>query len=417
MTSSWNQEEDLAIPHADEEAHPLADAPVREPRSPGEWIKENLFSTPWNGVLTIVTVLLSGYLAYGILRWVFFTAEWTVVKVNFRLFMVGRFPIDQVYRVWICLCYVTVLVGLSWGWSGRRLVWDAKRFWVRGILAGMTVALLLWLVESALARGLTAGTVVVFLLGIVAGRRRPRSRGLRRVVVVGWLVAFPFVILVLLAFGGVSPLRWGGFLLNVLIAVVGIVLSFPIGILLALGRRSSFPAIRVVCVGFIEVMRGGPLYVWLLFGQFLLPFLLPPGLPLPPLVRAMIMFTLFSSAYVAEIVRGGLQGVHHSQFEAARALGLSVPRMTALVILPQALRNTIPAMISHFISLFKDTSLLAIIGFIETLRVGRIASAAAKFVGTSKQTLLFAALIFWVVAFSMSRWSQRLEKRLGVGER
>jgi general L-amino acid transport system permease protein len=131
----------------------------------------------------------------------------------------------------------------------------------------------------------------------------------------------------------------------------------------------------------------------------------------------MIMFTLFSGVYVAEIVRGGLQGVHFGQFEAGRALGLSTTRLMSLVILPQALRNTIPAMISHFISLFKDTSLLAIIGFIEALRVARVASAAQQFVGTSKQTLLFAALIFWVVAFSMSRWSQRLETRLGVGER
>jgi general L-amino acid transport system permease protein len=131
----------------------------------------------------------------------------------------------------------------------------------------------------------------------------------------------------------------------------------------------------------------------------------------------MIMFTLFSSAYVAEIVRGGLQGVHHGQYEAARALGLSTTRMMALIILPQALRNTIPAMISHFISLFKDTSLLAIIGFIDVLRVARVASASAEFVGTSKQTLLFAGFIFWIVAFSMSRWSQRLERRLGVGER
>jgi general L-amino acid transport system permease protein len=418
MKPSWNQQEDLAVPVAPEEAAAVEAAPTREPDSPLDWVKLNLFSSPFNTVLSIVMAVLTVWLGYSILRWILVTAEWTVVKVNLRLFMVGRFPLEEVWRAWVGLYYVALLAGLSWGRTGRRLEWTRVKIVRRAVIGVLALLLFVYLVDSALVWGLTAGAVALLATGTVVGRLAgPQSRGMRRVVRWGWLVAFPFVIVVLQIAGGVGPLRWGGFMLNILVAVVGIVLSFPIGIVLALGRRSSFPAVRAVCVGVIEFIRGGPLYAWLLFAVFLLPFLLPPGVRFPQIIRVMIMFTLFSGVYVAEIVRGGLQGVHFGQFEAGRALGLSTTRLMSLVILPQALRNTIPAMISHFISLFKDTSLLAIIGFIEALRVARVASAAQQFVGTSKQTLLFAALIFWVVAFSMSRWSQRLETRLGVGER
>jgi general L-amino acid transport system permease protein len=277
-----------------------------------------------------------------------------------------------------------------------------------------SLGFLLFLLEGVRIWVLTAAVGLVLGLGVAFGRLA--GRRLYRPLVIAWMAAFPIVILLLRGFGGVPPQRWGGVVLNVLVAVVGIFLSFPIGVALALGRRSTFPAISAVCVGVIEFVRGAPLYIWLLFGEFVLPFMLPAGLSLPRIVRAMFVFTVFSSAYVAEIVRGGLQGVHHGQYEAGRALGLSTIRLTVLVILPQALRNTIPALISHFISLFKDTSLLAVIGFIDALRVARIAPQGV-FQGDQEQTLLFAALLFWTVAFSMSRWSQRLERRLGVGER
>ncbi|HYH27407.1 MAG TPA: amino acid ABC transporter permease [Actinomycetota bacterium] len=416
MKPDWNVESEVALSRLPEEGAVVERPPTREARSPGEWLRENLFSTPFNGVLTVLVALLTGYLLFRVLRWGIVTAEWEVVRRNFRLFMVGRFPLEQVWRIWVSLYVVALLAGLSWASIGRRLRWDGLRRWRRAVISVLVVGLYFYLVDSPLVWALTAGAIAALLIGVFSGRAVPR-RALRRIVRVGWLVAFAFVILILQVAGGVSPLRWGGLLLNILVAVVGIVLSFPIGILLALGRRSSFPAMRLVSVGFIEVIRGAPLFAWLIFGQFLLPFLLPPGLRLPEIVRAMIMFTIFSAAYVAEIVRGGLQGVHFGQYEAGRALGLSTTKLTALIVLPQALRNTIPAMISHFISLFKDTSLLAVIAFVEVLRVARVASSAAQFVGTSKQTLLFAALIFWIVAFSMSRWSQRLEQRLGVGER
>jgi general L-amino acid transport system permease protein len=174
--------------------------------------------------------------------------------------------------------------------------------------------------------------------------------------------------------------------------------------------------VRLVCVVLIEAFRGVPLIAWLIFLRFMVPLLLPQ-VETPIIIRAFIAMTLFSSAYIAEIVRGGLQGVHSGQLEAGRALGLSPLRLTVLVVMPQALRSTIPPMIGHFISLFKDTSLFTAIAITELLTAARRSSASLEFFGDDAETLLFAALIFWVIAFSMSRWSQRLELRLGVGER
>jgi general L-amino acid transport system permease protein len=284
------------------------------------------------------------------------------------------------------------------------------------ILTGLAVAVVLWLVESTLVLAALAGVAAVRLVAFRVGRSA--GARLRTPVLIGWILAFPVVIVLLMAFGGVRAELWGGFLLNVLVAIVAIFASFPIGLLLALARRSALPVLSGFAVGAIELIRGVPLVTLLIFGELVLPLLLPPGLALSSIVRAMTMFTIFSAAYVAEIVRGGLQGIPGGQFEAGRALGLSPTRLTALVVLPQALRSTIPAMISHFISLFKDTSLLAALaGFAELLRNARRASAGLEFIGDQAEALVPAAFIFWVVAFSMARWSRRMERRLGVEER
>jgi general L-amino acid transport system permease protein len=390
-------------------------APSREPATPLEWIKTNLFSSPMNGAVTIVMVIVLAYLGYRLTRWIFVTADWRVVKANLRIYMIGRFPLDQAWRVWAAGYFVAALAGLSWGVFGPRLRWTARSITLRAILAVLALLALSYLLEGLKIWLLTAALPGLVGLGIVAGRAG--GRRLRSWIWVPWTLAFPAVIVALRAFGGVPPRLWGGFLLNVLVAAVAIFLSFPIGILLALGRRSSLPAISVFCVGFIELVRGVPLFTLIIFGQFILPLMLPPGIRLETIVTQMLVFTIFSSAYVAEIVRGGLQGVHFGQYEAARAVGLSTTRTMLLIILPQALRSTIPPMISHFISLFKDTSLLAALAITELLRAARRASSQLAFIGDVKEALLAAAVIFWIVAFSMSRWSQRLERRLGVGER
>jgi general L-amino acid transport system permease protein len=198
------------------------------------------------------------------------------------------------------------------------------------------------------------------------------------------------------------------------------VLAFPLGLLLALGRRSSLPVVRAASVAYIEFFRGVPLITLLLMGQFMIGFFFPPGFNIPSgLARALIAIVVFEAAYVAEIVRGGLQAVPRGQYEAAQALGLTVWKMTRLIVLPQALRAVIPAMVGQFISLFKDTSLLAIIGFFEVLNVAQTVTTQPDFLGQGLHavTLAFVGFMYWVGSYTMSRESQRLERRLGIGER
>ena len=219
-------------------------------------------------------------------------------------------------------------------------------------------------------------------------------------------------------FGGVRWVEWGGIHLSLFVTVVCIVLAFPIGLLLALGRRSSFPAFRWLSIAYIELFRGVPLIAILLMAQFFIGFLLGGGDARSLTTRAIIGITMFTAAYIAEIVRGGLLSVPAGQIEAGQALGLTAPRVTRLIVLPQALRAVIPAMVGQFISLFKDTSLLTVIGFTEFLGVREIVHAQADFrIGFQEMTLVFIAFGYWAISYTMSRESRRLEARLGVGVR
>lgn len=210
----------------------------------------------------------------------------------------------------------------------------------------------------------------------------------------------------------------GGFNLTILLALGGTALSFPIGVMLALGRTSTMPIFRMLSVVYIEVIRGVPLITVLFFGDKVIPRFLPPGLDFAGEAKALLAITAFSAAYLAENVRGGLQSVSSGQSEAARALGMTTAQMTMLITLPQALRAVIPALVGQTIALFKDTSLVAIIGLADFLRVARdIVPNQPDSLGSVLENLLLASLIYWVFAFSFSRASLRLEKRLGVGTR
>ena len=385
------------------------------------WAHENLFSSVANSVLTVGSIALMAFLVYQVGRFVLVSADWQVVETNRRLFFIGRFPDAELWRVWVIVYMVSGLAGVTLGlWS--RLPWLA---WPVLGLALVPVFLLIGGGEVAL---LTAGSVALFTLAYLAARTwvvRGRSVSWpRNIALLGWLLSFAVTMYLLSA---VDSRLWGGLLLTMILAVVGIVASFPFGVLLALGRASTFPVIRLFCTLYIEVVRGIPLVIVLFMAFFFLPLMLEAdrsmlglpvtGIDLDVVQRAMIALTMFSAAYVAEIVRGGLQIVPRGQVEAAEALGLGTARILGLIVLPQALRAVIPALVGQFISLFKDTSLVLIMGLTELLAAARIVTAQQDFIGKQAESLLFVALIYWLIAFSMSRASQRLEQTLGVGER
>jgi len=200
-------------------------------------------------------------------------------------------------------------------------------------------------------------------------------------------------------------------------AVVGIGLSFPIGVLLALGRRSELPAVRWVCTAYIEIIRGVPLISLLFMASIMLQLLLPANIRPDLLIRAMMTVTAFSAAYMAENVRGGLQAIPRGQYEAASAVGLNKALITILIILPQALRLVIPAIVGQFISLFMDTTLFGFIAILELLNITRSIMGNIEWRGTIFELYVFIGIVFWILCYSMSYISRRMEKTLGVGER
>ena len=214
---------------------------------------------------------------------------------------------------------------------------------------------------------------------------------------------------------------YGGFTLTWLLAFFGIAISFPFGVLLALGRTSKLPIIRIICTAVIELVRSVPFITWLFFGSVMLTLFLPKGVEFDEVLRAIVVTAIFSSAYLAENVRGGLQSISKGQFEAADAVGLSTLQRITLIIMPQALRAVIPPIVSQVISLFKDTSLVAIVGLFDLLYIGSKVipnqSQGANFLGTIQENILFCAIFYWIFTYSFARRSMKIEKRLGLGER
>ncbi|MGH9215412.1 MAG: amino acid ABC transporter permease [Acidimicrobiales bacterium] len=441
-------------------AEPVALVPEPEPPArdltPRQWVRLNLLSSPLNVVLTVAFGVVAAWAIFRLARWVFVTADWTIVRVFLRLFMVGLFPADQLWRLWVSGYVLAATLGLAAGalaatsarvsaepsvdgvegangvgrgaaaataagsrdaragWP-RRAAAALHRFWP----AALGVAVMLSFTRTPLPAVLTVGLVAVLVTSIVLGGRLPTR--LRRWVWVAVVVGVVASLQVVTAGAdGVGWDDWGGLHLAVAATVAGIALAFPLGLVLALGRRSSMPGMRVLSTGYIEMFRAVPLVTLLFVGQYMVGFLFPTSVDPPSfLVRAVIAITLFEAAYIAEIVRGGLQAVPVGQVEAAQAVGLSPPKVLRLVVLPQALRAVIPAMVGQFISLFKDTSLLSIIGFIELIGVADFATDQPRFQGEGLRPLAFAFIgfLFWAVCSTMSRESQRLERRLGVGER
>jgi general L-amino acid transport system permease protein len=265
------------------------------------------------------------------------------------------------------------------------------------------------------------GNPTMTFLGYQLGRTRV---GKPRWTLLGWLISFVLTIVLLYGIPGTSFLPrvetslWGGLLLTVLLAIIGIVASFPIGVALALGRQSSLPVVKGFCIMYIEIIRGVPLVTILFMASIILPLFLPEGLRIDRVMRALLGITLFAAAYMAENIRGGLQAIPRGQVEAAKAVGLSGFYTTALIVLPQALRLVIPAIVGQFIALFMDTTLVLIVGLLELLAIGRaILESRAEWRLLNMEMFVFIALAFWIFDYSMSFASRRLESALGVGER
>lgn len=418
----------MAAPSAPPGPETAATPPERRV-TPARWLRENLFSSPSNSLLTLITGLLLAWALVSFGRFLLITGRWDIIEVNLTNFMVGGFPRGQLARLWVAMAMMTIAVTISAGITSATAAEAAiaadrdPSVTVRERVqrAGPPLVLLFVMivfVRTWLPLALLAGVLVLGVGGFRVGRRLPaRWRGRAGI---GAVLLIVVALTAISSFGGVSRDAWGGLLLTVYYTVGSLLLAFPIGVALALGRRSSLPVVRAGCGIFIEFFRGSPLIALLFVGWLILPFFLPVGFPTPDLVtRALIIFVLFTSAYVAEIVRGGLQSIPRGQLEAAQALGLSPWKQTRLVILPQALRNVIPALVGQAISLYKDTTLVLIIGQIELLAVAQNVTQQEAFIGQGyiAETLVFVSLIYWVGSYWMSRESQRLEARLGVGTR
>ncbi len=381
------------------------------------WLKENLFSTWYNTLLSLIVLGFVYFVLKEGLTWAFTDAKWGVIPANLQLFAIGAYPKAEIWRVWLVLYTVCTLAGLSGGiWGGLTL-----RFAV-GIGAVGIILAVLPIDISTLGlstRGWFLGGAVSLASCLFLGSR---GRGLfpkvRQWVIAGWLLSFPWTLIMLRGFGENTVLttNWGGLLLTLILAAVGICFCFPLGVLLALGRRSTLPAVKWVSTAYIETIRGVPLITILFMAQVVIPIFMPDNIRLDKVLRAMLGITLFSAAYMAENVRGGLQSIPRGQYEAAQALGLNYPRMMFFIVLPQALRSVIPAIVGQFIALFKDTSLVAIVGLLDLLGIAKSVIANPDWLGLQAEVYIFIAAIYFVFSYSMSYVSQKVEESLGIGK-
>lgn len=382
--------------------------PPNTKKSPVKWLKDNLFNTWYNTILTCLGLAFLFFVFKGVFTWVFTQADWEVIPANLQIFSIGPYPLEQIWRVSTVIYGLAVLLGLSAG------IWNGLTRQITAAI-GCIGAIILLLPFHISVREHALIATVILAVSFAIGRNKDNWK---RWVVIGWVLSFPWTMMMLHGFGAgtVSTTMWGGLLLTLILAAVGIVACFPLGVLLALGRRSQLPAIRWVSTVYIETIRGVPLITLLFMGSILLPIFMPGDFQLDKVIRAMVALTLFSAAYMAENVRGGLQAIPSGQVEAAQAVGLTYPKTMLFIVLPQALRAVIPAIVGQFISLFKDTSLVSIVGLVDLLGVARSVLGNAEWIGLQPEVYLFVAAIYFVFCYAMSFVSQKIEADLGVGK-
>jgi general L-amino acid transport system permease protein len=324
-----------------------------------------------NRIVTAVLGVALAWLLYQFLQWAVLDAVWRpdaaacraaegacwgFIAEKHRFILFGTYPFEQHWRPAVA----TLLLLALWGVSALRLFW---RWWLA----------LVWLAGLAV--------IGVLMWGGVFGLQYVENE------------------------------RWGGLILTLLLSTFGLALAFPLSILVALGRRSDMPAIRYLCVGYIELVRGVPLISLLFMASVMLPLFLPSGVTVDKLLRAQIALVLFAAAYLAEVVRGGLQAIPRGQYDAASAMGLGYWGQMSFVILPQALRIAVPPLVNTFIGFFKDTSLVLIIGLFDLLSTLKVSLNDPAWAGSAVEAYVFAALVYFVFCYAMSRYSRRLERK------
>lgn len=343
------------------------------------WARKNLFSSPLNIVLTLLSVWLLLLFIPPFIEWALIDAVWQAdsgqacraagkgacwafIAEKYRLMLFGVYPYDEQWRPLLAsVVFIAVIVA-----SCMRRFWNSSLFFI-------------WVIGLGVAAWLMWGGLL----------------GLRHV----------------------ENDRWGGLPVTLMLSVFGMVFAFPLGILLALGRRSHMPAIKTLCVTYIELIRGVPLISLLFMASVMLPLFLPPGVNFDKLLRAQVAIIMFAAAYLAEVIRGGLQALPKGQYEAADALGLSYWQKMRLIILPQALKLVIPPLVNSFIAVFKDTSLVVIIGLFDLLSATNVALTDQKWQGFAPEAYLPLALLYFCFCYSMSKYSQHLEVQLSAGQR
>ncbi len=383
---------------------------------PVAWAKKNLFSDWFNSLLTVVIVATFGWGLFRLVSWALTTAQWGVIPNNFGLFMTGTFPSRLYPRIWALLAIICGLAGLSWGVLGRNV----STLFSRSVLIGLAVVCAFIVLFPPTRPSSLKLLPIVALVAVAAAAGRQVARkfpGFGQLLSLAWFLSY-FVALWLIGGGlgltRVSTNEWGGLLLTLFTAISGIALCFPLGLLLALGRRSALPIVRWLSTAYIELVRGVPLVALLFMGQVMIPLFLPLGSRPDRILRAIIALALFSAAYLAENVRAGLQAVPRGQNEAAASLGLNTPMTLGFIVLPQALKIAIPAIVGQFISLFQDTTLLSIVGLAELLGIGKSILANPTYLGRYAEVYLFLAVIFWFFCYAMSLASRKIEEKLNT---
>ena len=339
----------------------------------GHWLRENLFSNLTSSILTLVSLYILYIVLPPLLNWLIFDATWSGTK-------------DEITG------------------DGARWIFIYEKF--NQFIYGFYPETQQWRPNLIL---------VLFVVSIFIFKKVPTKA---KIAIVG---LFPIVSFFLL-YGGlglevIPTTKWGGLLLTIVVASVGIVASFPIGILFALGRQSNMPIIKTLSIMYIEFIRGVPLITLLFMSSVILPLFFPEGVDFDKLLRALIGITLFQAAYIAEVIRGGLQAIPKGQYEAADSMALTYWQSMGLIILPQALKISIPNIVGAFISLFKDTTLVLIIGLFDLLAMVTLTTTDANWLGFETEGYVFITFIYWVICFSMSKYAKSIENKFNTNHR